>query len=245
MCCLIPMAWISFRYLNLTDEVTGGLIENLSTALGAISGSLGGGAEGIFIEVLLGMVIGIVLIFLFPIHWALFYRPDDIGLLIAVTVPWILCCVITSGLFAHSPRGGVHTSLAIGIGYAIILTTVYIILAVAIPFGIGSAILDGILIGLTDLPFLVAVLTAVLEGYLIGAIFGAFIGSLKYKPKGVKGKKKKEKSKEDSSELPELFPADNKQTESITTQTSDFCKNCGARFTIEDLFCTNCGAIKS
>jgi len=235
------MAWISFRYLNLTDEVTGGLIENLSTALSAISGSFG----GIIIEVLLGMVIGIVLIFLFPIHWALFYRPDDIGLLIAVTVPWILCCVITSGLFAHSPRGGVYTSLAIGIGYAIILATVYIVLAVAIPFGIGSAILDGIMIGLTDLPFLVAVLTAVLEGCLVGAIFGAFIGSLKYKPKGVKGKKQKKKKKDDSSELPELFPADNKQTESIATQTSDFCKNCGARLTIEDLFCTNCGAVKS
>ena len=245
MLCLIPMAWISFRFLNLTEGVTGGLIQNVDDALGAISGFLGAG--GIFLEILFGMIIGAVLIFLFPIHWCLYYRPDDIGLLIAVTVPWILCCVITSGLFAHSPRGGVHTSLAIGIGYAIILTTVYIILAVAIPFGIGSAILDGILIGLTDLPFLVAVLTAVLEGCLVGAIFGAFIGSLKYKPKGVKGKKKKkkEKFKDDSSELPELFPMENKQTKSTITSTSDFCNNCGAKLTIEDLFCTNCGAIKS
>ena len=245
MLCLIPMAYISFRFLNLSGEVTGGLIENLTDALGAISGFLGGGVLGTIIEVLLGMLIGIVLIFLFPIHWALFYRPDDIGLLIAITVPWILCCVITSGLFAHSPRGGVNTSLAIGIGYAIILTTVYIVLAVAIPLGIGPAILDGIMIGLTDLPFLVAVLTAVLEGCIIGAIFGAFIGSLKYNPKGIKGKKKKEKFKEDSSELPELFPTENKQTESTIIASSDFCNNCGAKLTIEDLFCTNCGAIKS
>ena len=123
MLCLIPMAWISFRFLNLTGSVTGGLIENLDDALGAISGFLGAG--GIFIEVLVGMVIGMVLIFLFPIHWCLFYRPDDVSLLLAVTIPWILCCVITSGIFAHSPRGGVYTSLAIGIGYAVILSIVY------------------------------------------------------------------------------------------------------------------------
>jgi len=34
------MAWISFRFLNLTGGVTGGLIENIEDALSAISGFL-------------------------------------------------------------------------------------------------------------------------------------------------------------------------------------------------------------
>jgi len=193
------------------------------------------------------MIIGIALIFLFPIHWALFYRPDDISLLFALIVPWILCCVITSGLFAKSPRGGVNTSLAVGIGYAIILTVAYLVLAFAFP--IGSAILDGVLLGLTDLPFLVAVLTAILEGCIVGAIFGAFIGALKYKPKDVKGKKekkkKKVKAKVESSEVSELFPKINNQEKSVLTTTIDTCYNCGARLTTEDMFCTNCGAKRS
>ncbi len=231
MLCLIPMAWVSFRFLNLTEGVTGGLVTNIEDALGGISGFLGPG--GIVIEILLGMVIGVALIFLFPIHWCLFYRPDDVGLLVAVTIPWILCCVITSGLFAHSPRGGMNTSLAMGIGYAIILTVVYFILAAVVPF--GSAILDGVVIGLTDLPFLVAVLTAILEGCLVGAIFGAFIGSLKYKPTHAKEKKKK------TSEVPELFPTETIQLESISTAKSDFCTNCGDKLRADELFCTNCG----
>ena len=194
MCCLIPMAYVSFRFLNLTEGVTGGLIANIDDAIATLTSSLGG--IGLLVQLLAGALIGAVLIFLFPIHWCLFYRPDDVMLIIAVTIPWILCCAITSGLFAHSPRGGVHTSLSIGIGYAIILSLVYIILAVVIPFGFGSAILDGLLIGLTDLPYLVAVLTAVLEGTVVGAVFGAFVGSLRYKSKGGKEKKKKVKQEE-------------------------------------------------
>ena len=246
MFLLIPMAYISFRLLNLTGEVTGGLIQNLDDAMGAISGFLGGGPIDIIIQVLISMLIGIALIFLFPIHWALFYRPDDIELLFALTVPWILCCIITSGISAHSPREGIHTSLAIGIGYAIILTVLYLVLSFTIP--IGSAILDGVLLGLTDLPFLVAVLTAILEGSIVGAIFGAFIGALKYKPKGVKGKKGKKikpKVKDESPEVSDLFPTENNQENIGVTTTLDTCYNCGARLTTVDMFCTNCGAKRS
>ena len=39
MLCLIPMAWISFSFLDLTGSVTGGLITNLNTALSSL-GSL-------------------------------------------------------------------------------------------------------------------------------------------------------------------------------------------------------------
>ncbi|MFX1365602.1 MAG: zinc ribbon domain-containing protein [Promethearchaeota archaeon] len=242
MCCLIPMAFVSFRFLNLTEGITGGLITNVDDAIGSLTSELGG--IGLLLQILAGMLIGAVLIFLFPIHWCLFYRPDDVMLIIAVTIPWILCCAITSGLFAHSPRGGVHTSFAIGIGYVIILSIIYIILAIVIPAGLGPAILDGLLIGLTDLPYLVAVLTAVLEGTLVGAVFGAFIGSLKYKPTGGKEKKKKKKIKvKDEDLVPgEMFAREVIEEES--TPTSDYCKNCGAKLTSEDLFCTNCGAKK-
>ncbi len=246
MCCLIPMAYVSFRFLNLTEGVTGGLIANIDDAIATLTSAFGIG--GLFIQLIAGALIGAVLIFLFPIHWCIFYRPDDVMLIIAVTVPWILCCAITSGLFAHSPRGGVHTSLSIGIGYAIILSLVYVILAVVIPFGFGSAILDGLLLGLTDLPYLVAVLTAILEGTLVGAVFGAFVGSLRYKSKGEKEKKKKKKVKgkvkDETIETGELFPREVVEDKTISTSTSDYCKNCGARLTAEDLFCTNCGAKK-
>lgn len=242
MLILIPMAYVSFRFLNLTEGVTGGLIDNVYEAVANLTSSLG--PWSVLIDLLAGAAIGALLIFLFPIHWCLYYRPDDVMLIIAVTVPWILTCAITSGLFAHSPRGGVHTSLSIGIGYAIILSLVYIILAVVIPFGLGSAILDGLLLGLTDLPYLVAVLTAVLEGTLVGAVFGAFMGSLKYKSKGGKEKKKKVKAKDEAIEAGEMFPRETREVETVSTTTSDFCKNCGARLTAEDLFCTNCGAKK-
>jgi hypothetical protein len=236
MACLIPMAWISFRFLNLGEGVTGGLLQNIDDALGVITGMLG--SVGIFLEILAGAFIGLALLFIFPIHWCIQYRPDDIGLIIAVTVPWILCCVITSGIFAHSPRGGIHTSLAIGIGYAIPLVVIYLVLVIVSPFGLGSAIIDGLFDGLTDLPYLVAVLTSVLEGTLVGAVFGGFIGSLKYKPGGGKVKKAKSKGKEEVTEISEV----NRAIESSVIGTEVTCTNCGAKLTTDDLFCTNCGA---
>ncbi|GAH36838.1 unnamed protein product [marine sediment metagenome] len=240
MLLLIPMAYVSFRFLNLTEGVTGGLIANIDDALASLTEDLGFFA--ILVEFIAGAAIGALLIFLFPIHWCLIYRPDDIMLIIAITLPWILCCVITNAIFAHTPRGGVHTSLAIGIGYAIILSVLYIVLALVLP--LGSTILDGLLMGLTDMPYLLAVLTAIFEGTLVGAVFGAFVGSLKYKPKGVKKKKKKVKIKAETTETGELFPREIAEEETVSTPTSDFCKNCGARLTDEDLFCINCGAKK-
>ncbi|MFX1324725.1 MAG: zinc ribbon domain-containing protein [Promethearchaeota archaeon] len=236
MACLIPMAWISFRFLNLGEGVTGGLLQNIDDALGLITGMLG--SAGIVLEILAGALIGLALIFIFPIHWCIQYRPDDIGLIIAVTLPWILCCVITSGIFAHSPRGGIHTSLAIGIGYAIPLVVIYLIIVIVNPLGIGSGIIDGLLLGLTDLPFLGAVLLSILEGSLVGAVFGGFIGSLKYKPGGGKAKKIKSKGKEEISEISDV----NRAIESTVMGTEVICTNCGAKLTTDDLFCTNCGA---
>lgn len=216
MLILIPMAYISFRFLNLTEGVTGGLILNIDEAISSIGTILGLG-DAFIVELIAGILIGIALIFIFPIHWCIIYRPDDIGLLLAVILPWILTCVIASALFAHSPREAIHTSLSIGIGYSIILSVFYLIIAVAVPFGIGAAILDGVLIGLTDLPYLVAILTAVFEGCLVGTVFGAFIGSLRYKPKGIKKKKKKVKVKEQTMEPTEMFPREIVEEETVST----------------------------
>ncbi|MFX1311953.1 MAG: zinc ribbon domain-containing protein [Promethearchaeota archaeon] len=240
MLCLIPMAWISFRFFNLTSLITGGLIENLEDALGEIPGFIGGGAGGV-IEILVGAFIGLALIFLFPIHWCIFYRPDDVLLVIAVTIPWILCCVITSGLFAHSPKGGIHTSLAIGIGYAIPLSLIYFVLVAFVPF--GPIIIDAIADGLTDLPYILAVLTAILEGCLVGAVFGGFVGSLKYKPEGRKEKKvKKMKVKEEEGPIEMFPPSQEIETPAPVTSKDIYCIMCGAKLKAEDTFCTNCGA---
>ena len=85
----------------------------------------------------------------------------------------------------------------------IILSVIYIILSFIVvptiaPTTIGDLI-EGVMLGLTDLPYLIAVLTSILEGCLVGAVFGAFIGSLKYKPAGTKAKKVKSKGEEENS----------------------------------------------
>ncbi|MFX0024755.1 MAG: zinc-ribbon domain-containing protein [Candidatus Hermodarchaeota archaeon] len=40
-----------------------------------------------------------------------------------------------------------------------------------------------------------------------------------------------------------MFPREVEE-EPVTTTTSDFCTNCGAKIVADDLFCTNCGAKK-
>jgi hypothetical protein len=232
MLCLIPMAWISFSFLDLTGSITGGLITNLNDALGALGGLMGG--LGTIIGIVGGAFIGLILIFLFPIHWCLFYRPDDVMLLISVILPWILCCTITSAISAHSPRGGIHTSLAIGIGYVIPALVIYFILPFIPMVGpMIAGVIDGLASGLTDLPYALAVGTSILEGSLVGAVFGGFIGSLKYKPggKGDKASKIKKSKKGGASSEPTLGGTG-----------TDYCTNCGAKLTSDDQFCTNCGS---
>lgn len=165
MILLLPMAMISFYFLDLPAQITGGLIRN-SAALGSLLGGYG---------MILNAFLGLVLICLFPVHWALMYQPNDILLLVALILPWILCCVVTSALFAHSPRGALHTSLAIGIGWMIVFLIGITVLDVATGGLLGAAVL-----GFTDMPIALAVITATMEGALIGGIFGALVGSLKY-----------------------------------------------------------------
>ena len=236
MLCLIPMAWISFSFLDLTSSVTGGLITNLNDALASIGTLLGMGGLGDILGFVASAFLGLILILLFPIHWCIFYRPDDVMLLISVVLPWLLCCTITSAIFAHSPRGGIHTSLAIGIGYLIPAVVIYLLIPMIPMIGpIIGGVVDGAVSGLTDLPYLLAVFTAILEGCLVGAVFGGFIGSLKYKSTGDKtqSKVKKAKGKAKDEQEPSL-------------DSSELCPNCNAKLVPGNEFCTNCGtAIKA
>jgi hypothetical protein len=229
MIFLALTSWVSFSLLDLTGSITGGLITNLNTGLSALGSILPGGG---FLTFIASAFLGLFMILLFPIHWCLIYRPDDVMLLISVMLPWILTGVFISAIGAHSPRGGIHSSLAVGIGFMIICLVIYLIIPHIPTVGpLIGGVVDGLSSGLTDLPFLLATFTAILEGSLIGAVFGAFIGSLKYKGKGIgKGSKpKKTKGKVIDEREPTLG--------TIVT-----CANCGAKLVPADDFCTNCGA---
>ncbi|MBY9021194.1 MAG: zinc ribbon domain-containing protein [Candidatus Lokiarchaeota archaeon] len=228
MIFLVLTSWISFQFLDLTSSVTGGLIQNLNDALASL-GSLLGGLGGV-IAIIVGPILGLILILIFPIHWCIMYRPDDILLLISVTLPWILACSMICGINAKTPGKGIRTSLAIGIGYLILALLVYFLLPLIPLVGpLIGGILDGLAAGLTDLPYILAVSTAILEGCLVGAVFGGFIGALKYKPTGSGGKQKakKTKSKVEDDKEPSL--------------DDDHCTNCGAKLVAGNDFCTNCG----
>ena len=228
MLFLVLTSWISFQFLDLTSWVTGGLIQNLNVALSSLGGLLGG--LGDVIAIIAAPLLGLLLILIFPIHWCLMYRPDEVGLLIAVTLPWILACSMICAINAKTPGKGIRTSLAIGIGYLIIALLIYFLLPMIPTIGpfIGG-IIDGLTLGLTDLPYVFAVSTAILEGCLVGAVFGGFIGSLKYKPAGSGSKQKSKKSKTKVKDVKE------------PTLDGAHCTNCGAKLISDNDFCTNCG----
>ncbi len=228
MIFLLLTSWISFQFLDLTSSVTGGLIQNLNVALASLGSLLGG--LGNVIAIIAAPLMGLILILIFPIHWCLIYRPDDVLLLISVTLPWILACSMICGINAKTPGKGIRTSLAIGIGYLILALLVYFLLPLIPIIGpLIGGILDGAVTGLTDLPYVLAVSTAILEGCLVGAVFGGFIGALKYKPTGAGSKKESKKSKTKGED--EIEP----------TLDDDLCTNCGAKLVADNDFCTNCG----
>ncbi len=228
MIFLVLTSWISFQFLDLTSWVTGGLIQNLNEALSSLGGLLGD--VGGIIAAIAAPLLGLLLILIFPIHWCLMYRPDEVGLLIAVTLPWILACSMICAINAKTPGKGIRTSLAIGIGYLIIALLIYFLLPMIPVIGpfIGG-IIDGLTLGLTDLPYVFAVSTAILEGCLVGAVFGGFIGALKYKPAGSGSKQKSKKSKTKAKDGKE------------PTLDGAHCTNCGAKLVSDNDFCTNCG----
>jgi len=228
MIFLALTSWISFQFLDLTSSVTGGLVQNLNVALASLGSLLGG--IGNIIGILAGLLMGLLLILIFPIHWCLMYRPDDVMLLISVTLPWILACSMICAINAKTPGKGIRTSLAIGIGYLILALLIYFLLPLIPIIGpLIGGIIDGLASGLTDLPYVLAVSTAILEGCLVGAVFGGFIGALKYKATGDSGKQKSKKSK------------DKIEDDKEPTLDDSHCTNCGAKLVPGNDFCNNCG----
>ena len=227
---MIPTAYICLVSFDTFALITGGLIRNVWMAVGFF----GGGAVIVF-----SIFLGVGLVCIFPIHWVLLNRPNDILLLLALALPWIITCSLASALFAHSPRGGIHTSFAIGIGFFLLMLIPYILLSLLLgQSGLaGGTIIDNITMGLTGLPWVLSALTATMEGSGVGACFGALVGALKYKAEGKKPKKAK-KSKEEKKEIEAMVEP---TFDATTSYTANRCKSCGAQLVPGDLFCTNCG----
>ncbi|MHA1728149.1 MAG: zinc ribbon domain-containing protein [Promethearchaeota archaeon] len=260
MCCLIPMAWISFSFLDLSSAVTNGIFIDVGPALSSILQGFLPEGLGTLSGILVGGLIGLIMLIFFPLHWALYYRPDNIPMALAIILPWILVGTITSALFCKKAKQGFDTGLAIGLGYA--LGTSIIVLAIQgfLSGMIGVNIIDifnGLFTGLTDLPFFVALLTSCLEGGLIGGIFGAFIGSLRYKPdsgsnKGKKRKKAKKGKNSEAGETGDLFDNEplfgevkegkKKGKGKAAGKSKNLCPHCGAKLISGDIFCPNCGS---
>jgi hypothetical protein len=173
MLLMIPIAFATFYFFDLIAILTGGLIQNFF----GLARVLGGPIIFFFISAFLG----VFLICLIPVHWALMTQPGNVILMLALILPWIICCSIMSLLTARNPEEGIFTSFAIGLGFFIILAVFYIGLSLLLAQIGGAALIDGLSVGLTELPFLLAALSATMEGAGIGAVFAALIGSIKYK----------------------------------------------------------------
>ena len=240
MLLMVPIAYISFISFDLISLLTGGFITNFIGLADTINP---------VVVFLLGAFLGILVICLVPIHWVLINQPGNWIYLLALALPWIVTCFLTSYLFAHTPRGGIHTSLAIGIGFFVLMLVPYILLAILLAQFGGAAIIDGLSVGITDLPWVLATLCATMEGAGVGAFFGAFAGSLKYKPgklskkeKKAKKKKKKEKKKKEQSYIPEPTFDDISTSSRPSASTDNYCLNCGTKLLPGDDFCTKCGS---
>ena len=239
--CLIPMSWISSTVFDLGAAATGGALENIGVGLNNTLPLLVPGPLGQALPVVIGGLLGLFVILVFPMHWFLYYRPDQWTYALAVMIPWVLACFITSYLMSHSPRGGVNTSFAIGIFYMITFGGVITFLSSNDTIG---PIIQGAFVGLTDLNPTIAVILACLEGAGIGAVFGALAGSIKYNPKAedVKekgGKAKKAEKKFESFGGPSLD--ENVATPTKAKGGTKICPNCNAKVDASDVFCMNCG----
>ena len=245
--CLIPMSWISFTVFDLGAAATGGALENIGTGLNTYLPVLLPGPMGQLLPVILGGLLGLFIVLLFPMHWFLYYRPDQWVYALAVMTPWVLTCFITALITSHSPRGGANTSFAIGIFYILTFGTIMLVLSMNDAVG---TIVTGAITGLTDLHPFAAVLLSVLEGCGIGAVFGALAGAIRYKPthEDVKEKEVKGKSVLKSSNTFEPFSGSsyegktsNNQPSAGATSNEKICPNCAQKVKADDMFCMNCG----
>ncbi|MCK5268719.1 MAG: hypothetical protein KAR07_11135 [Spirochaetes bacterium] len=203
---------MSFTYFDLSNAISGSLFVNVGEGLLSLfQESTGNPEAGALITILLGGISGFISLMIFPIHWLLYYRPDEIGMAFAMTIPWVVAIGLSALLFAKSAREGIFLGLYLALWYIGVSVTIYFLATAALAPQLGTggaAIIDGIFSGLTDLHPILAIAFSTLEGGLIGGTFGALIGALKYKAEKpaydptakVKKKKKKKKKKGEDEE---------------------------------------------
>lgn len=251
MLCLIPTSWLAFEFLDLGAAITNGLFLELGPALSSLFGAIPGlGAASGVVSILTQGTLGVVSLIFFPLHWSLYYRPDEVAFAFAIILPWLLTGTLTSALFCKSAKQGFDTGLAVGLGYALGVGLFPLLIQAILEAAAGLSIdiigvLDGIFSGMTDLPYLLAVVTACVEGGIICGTFGAFIGSLKYDPEEMEeGKKdKKEKEPEPTVSASDWSASSDSSSDRLDSPGgSEFCPNCGTKVLGGDAFCPNCGA---
>ncbi len=250
MLCLIPMAWFSFNVLDLGAAITGDLfigigdaMDTAFTAAFAAAGITGGFLTG-FVPFIVQGLLGIIMLWYFPLHWALYYRPDDIGMALAIVLPWMLTGTITAALFCKKARKGLTTGLAVGLAYALFVGVFPLIISAIVnavspvPIDI-MGVINSLFTGMTDLPYVWSVVLACVEGGIIAGTFGALIGSLKYKPEGQLEAQKVKKARKKKAEPKITAVAET--TGSSTSTGGMFCPNCRSKVIPGDPFCPNCG----
>jgi len=260
MLVLIPMAYLGMTIFDLGAAVTGGALTNIGDAVTIIFGTVVQGAGGTILSILIGGLLGLLMLGFFPLHWLLYYRPDNIGFAFGVFIPWMLTGIIAAGISAKSARGGFNTGMAVGIGYGIIGTVLSLALIILLEANLPGAalVINAVSLGFTDLPLVIAIILANLEGGLVAGIFGGFIGALKYNPAEAKAEAGKIKYKVKptgafvnknlapigGAATPAYPVAPAYQTQapapSYVAQGKK-CPQCGTVSTGTDKFCMNCG----
>jgi hypothetical protein len=208
-CLLFIMAGVSFTYFDLSNAISGSLFVNVGDGiLIVLQEATGDPSTGTLITILIGGVSGFISLMIFPIHWLLYYRPDEIGMAFAMTIPWVVAIGLSAALFSKSAREGIFLGLYLALGYIIVSVTIYFLITAALAPEIGpmgSSVIDGIFQGLTGLHPVLAIAFSTLEGGLIGGTFGALVGALKYKASSETydpSKKKKKGEKDEPAEEP-------------------------------------------
>ena len=264
MCCLIPMSWISFSFFDLGGAISGSLFTNVGEALNSafalLASSAGLGSAGGLISVLVGGLIGLVMVLIFPIHWLLIYRPDEPMFALAMMIPWVLTVFLSALFWSKSMKDGFMMGIKLAVSWIVIGIVLFMgITSLAASSGMGGIVgtaLNGIFEGLTDLSPILAIISASLEGGLIGGVFGGLAGAIKYKPGEEyqpNSNKKAKPASEDSgvafgSSYTPSQPAYQQQTtkpknafQTKTTRPTN-CPRCGKPVGIGEDFCTECGS---
>jgi hypothetical protein len=151
---------------------------------------------------ILGLLLGLIFLMVFPLDWVLTYRPSDYTMVIWIIIPWAVAGVLNALVFAKNAKQGFVSGLAIMIIPVILGVLGNFLLGAALG---GTAVLDTIFTGLVDRGFLAAIFTATLEGGALAGVFGSLIGALKYKPEGVSSSKAKKGKSESGEKKADVF----------------------------------------